>query len=90
MDIAINVYVWNHKDSSNSNQKKKTAEAVRAQTYTLQDNRGKNKGLYCSRVSTLHLFFQGSASSGYDGVYFCVYESLKKKIKTKQHYYLKC
>lgn len=89
MDIAINVYVWNHKDSSNSNQKK-PAEAVRAQTYTLQDNRGKNKGLYCSWVNTLHLFFQGSASSGYDGVYFYVYESLKKKIKTKQHYYLKC
>lgn len=34
MDIAINVYVWNHKDSSNSNQKN-PAEAVRAQTYTL-------------------------------------------------------
>lgn len=51
MDIAINVYVWNHKDYRNPNQKKNICihththtyedEAVRAQTYVLQENWGK-------------------------------------------------
>lgn len=42
MDIAINVYVWNSKDSSSPNQKK-TSEAVRAPTYALQEKEKKKK-----------------------------------------------
>lgn len=50
MDIVINVYVWNCKAYRNPNQKKtknkkRVSEAVSAQTYSLQENRGGKKAL---------------------------------------------
>lgn len=60
MDTVINVYVWNCKAYRNPNQKKtknkkRVSEAVSAQTYSLQENRG-GKRLYYSHSNTLHLF----------------------------------
>lgn len=84
MDIAINVYVWNHKDYRNPNQKKKKKKYIYTHTHMkmklwehklmfCRKNGEKNKGFVIVRV-TYCIFFQSNVFSSSGGIVFFIHE----------------